>query len=313
METSKYQWQECHRGGELSKFGSCPKSSWELDVTDAAAMGWWRHPEMIKGPHFRVIRGGQETLLTEGPSIESKTLSAEPPGLESISLSSVVDHNVEYVPLLEYSRSILDSAFCAAYNVRLDSNQKHNFEEVLDEMKWKCSKPLLQTLVLLVAMVNCRIGLSAARWVRKYFVPAVIQYDENSQFIGLLAKHSCPSENFIAKEMMSVGRHMEGPSAGKDMVLVDFAMPSAPVGLIPDFVYGEYEEENFNSWMQMLYRSVGKVVAPRKLEYRFISPEYYAAIVKKRMQELGSNTADFPRGQCAPKTLMSKVRRSASF
>ena len=69
----------------------------------------------------------------------------------------------------------------------------------------------------------------------------------------------------------------------------------------------------FDSWMQVLYRSVGKVVAPRKLEYRFISPEYYAAIVKKRMHELGSNTAEFPRGQCAPKTLMSKVRRSASF
>ena len=132
-----------------------------------------------------------------------------------------------------------------AFNVRLDPNQKNNYEEVLDEMKWKCSKPLLQTLVLLVAMVNCRIGLSAARWVRKYFVPAVIQYDENNQFIGLLAKNSCPSENFIAKEMMSVGRHMEGPSVGKDVVLVDFAMPSAPVGLIPDFVYGEYEEENF--------------------------------------------------------------------
>ena len=37
MEFSKHIWQESHIGGELSRYGSYPKSSWEFDVTGAAS------------------------------------------------------------------------------------------------------------------------------------------------------------------------------------------------------------------------------------------------------------------------------------
>ena len=209
----------------------------------------------------------------EGPSIDFKTLPAESPRLESICLSNIADHNVKCVPSFQYLRSIFNSAWCASDHVRGDSNSKENFETFLDKMKWRWSKPLLQTLALLIAMVNCRIGLSAARWVRKYFVPAVIQYDTNNQVIGLLAKHSCPSGNLRAKRMMSVGRHLRRPSFGKDLVLVDFAVPSAPVGLIPDFLYEEGEElEILDSRMQVLCRGVGELVAPGKLDLQVYVP-----------------------------------------
>ena len=277
IKFSKKMWQACHIGGELSKYGTCPKSSWELDVTDAASMGWWRDPEKSKGPHIRVMMDRENSILTKGPSIELKTLPAEPPGPGSILLSSVFDHNVDYVPILEHSRSILDIAFCASDNVR-DPKDETYFKTFLDEMEWRWSKPLLQTLTLLIAMVNCEIGLSAARWVRKYFAPAVIQYDKDTEVIGLLARHSCPLRDVTSKQMMSVSRHVHGPSVGKDLILVDFAVPSAPVGLIPDFFHDA--EENFDSRMQLLYRGLGEIVAPGKLE----SPETYAAIVQKRIQ-----------------------------
>ncbi len=186
MRFSETIWRECHIGGELSKYGSFPNSSWEMDVTDAASMGWWPDPEKSTGPHLRVIEGGDRPVITEGPSIEFTTLSAEPPESESTFRSIILDHHVNPVPILEYSRSILDYAWCALGRRSPNRNRKADFEKFLHEMKWRWSKQLLDTVTLLTAMVNCQIGLSAARWVRKYFVPALIQYDDDNKVLGKL-------------------------------------------------------------------------------------------------------------------------------
>ena len=282
--------RECHVGGELSEYGSYPSSSWEMDVTDAAYMGWLPDLEKSIDSHLRVREDEDQTIITEGPSIKFTTIPAEE---ENTFRSSTVDHHVRYVPILEYSRSILDSAWRALDPTSPNLDHKAAFRKFLHEMKARWSKPLLHTLTLLTAMVNCQIGLSAARWVRKYFVPALIQYDDdddNKKVLGLLAKHSFPSEKFEVKQMMSVGRHLQSPSLGKDLVLVDLDVPSAPLGIIPDFNYGEDEDEGFESRMQVLYRGLWRVnPPPEELEFVYMSPETYAATMRKRMQEPAGN------------------------
>ena len=279
-------WLACHLGGELSEYGSYPSSSWEMDVMDAAYMGWFPDREKSIDAHLRVTEDEDQTIITKRPSIEFTTIPAEK---ESTFRSSTVDHHASYVPILEYSRSILDSAWLALTSRSPNPDHKANFEKFLYEMKSRWSKQLLHTLALLTAMVNCQIGLSAARWVRKYFVPAVIQYDEDNKVIGLLAKHTCSPEKFEAKQMMSVGRHLQRPSQGKDLVLVDLAVPSAPVGIIPDFCYRYHTDEDFEKRMQVLYRGLGRIIATGKVEFVYMTPETYAATMQKRMQEGTTN------------------------
>ena len=277
-------WRESHIGGELSKYGCYPKSSWEMDVTDAASLGWWPDVEKSKGPHFRLIEDGDQTFLAEGPSIEFKTLPAESPGLESTFPSSMVDHDVDYVPILEHSRSILDAAWYALSPRFPKPHYKTGFKKFQRKMKSRRSKQLLHTLALLTAMVNCRIGLSAARWVRKHFLPALIRYDKDNVVLGLLAKRACPSTKH-SKLMMSVGRHLQGPSLGKDLVLVDLAAPSAPVGIIPNFHYGDETEEEGKKRMRVLYRGLGVFDDAGTFILAHVSPESYAAELRMRMEE----------------------------
>ena len=85
--------------------------------------------------------------------------------------------------------------------------------------------------------------------------------------------------------MMSVGRHLQHPSLGKDLVLVDLAAPSAPVGIIPDFRYTDERGANFEKRMQVLYRGLLKNAAPGKMEFERMSPESYAATMRKDMQK----------------------------
>ena len=279
---SKDIWRSCHVGGELSKYGSYPDSAWEMDVTDATYVGCSPDPEKSIDPCPRAIEDEDPTIIKEEPSIELATIPAEP---ESTSRSRTVDHHVDYVPILEHSRSILDAAWYAWDSPSPNPHHKTRFQEFQHEMKSRWSKQLLHTLTLLTAMVNCQIGLSAARWVRKYFVPALIEYDKDNVVLGLLAKHACPSNKDEGKLMMSVGRHPQGLSLCKDLVLVDLAAPSAPVGIIPDFCYGDARKEKFQKRKQVLYRGLGKIVAPGEFEFHYMSPETLAATMQKRMQE----------------------------
>ena len=246
-------------------------------------MGWLPDPEESIGPLRCVIEDEDQTTIIERPSEEFTTIPAE---LESTFRSKTIGHNVDYVPILEYSRSILDAAWWA-WNSNENAHIENFFEKFLHEMESRRSKPLLHTTKLLVAMVNCQIGLSAARWVHKYFVPALIHYNDDNKVLGLLAKHSCPSGNIAPKQMMSVGRHLQGLSIGKDLVLVDPAVPSAPVGIIPDFNDGDHEEQDFEGRMQVLYRGLWRGGSPEEPDFVYMSPETYAATMQERIQEHG--------------------------
>ena len=303
-------WQSCRAGGELCKYGSYPDSVWKMDVTDATYMGCSPNPEKSMDPCSRAMEDEDPTTIVKRPSIEFTTIPAE---IESTSQAGTVNRHVDYLPILEHSRSILGAAWNAWYSTSSDLHNETDFGEFQRAMEPKCSKQLSHTLILLTAMVNCQIGLSAARWVRKYFVPALIQYDKNNIVLGLLAKHTCSSGKFEVKQMMSVGRHLPGPSVGKDLVLVDLAAPSAPVGIIPDFCHGDARNEEFRERLRVLYNGVGKIVAPGRFNIGHMSPENYAAAIRKRMQENLVSEKDpdsdsgvlIPRFQCAPRGLVS--------
>ena len=268
-------WRDCHAGGELSKYGSYLGRAWEMDITNASYVGCSPNPEESIAPCPRAMGDDDPTIITEGPSKEFATTPAE---LENTFGPSPVNHHVDHVPNFEYSRRVLDAVWYA-----LD-NKYPSFEEIQHEMKSRWPKELLHTLTLLTAMVNCQIGLSAARWVRKYFVPALIHYDEDNIVLGLLARHARPAEDEF-KLMMSVGRHLQGPSLGKDLVLVDLAAPSAPVGIIPDFCYRNEWEEELIRRMMVLYRGLGDFDEPGSFKLAPLSPESCAASIRKAMQE----------------------------
>ena len=282
MRFSKKIWRDCQVGGELTKYGSYPDSDWGMGVADATYVGCSPNIEKSIDPCSRAIEDEDPTIIIEGPSIEFATLPAE---LESTSRPSKVDRHVDYGPILEHSRIILVAAWYAWNSPSPNSQPKIRFQEFQHEMKSRWSKQLLHTLTLLTAMVNCQIGLSAARWVREYFVPSLIQYDEDNIVLGLLAKHACPSNKNEDKLMMSVGRHLQGPSLGTDLVLVDLAAPRAPVGIIPDFCNAGQTDEEFEKRMRVLYSGLGEIVAPGKIKLHYMSPETFAATMRKRMQE----------------------------
>lgn len=289
IKFSKDIWRDCFIGGELSKYGSYLDSDWETDIPNATHEGCSPNPEKSIDPSLRAIEDDDPKITLEGSSIGLATIPAR---LGSISRLSTADHHIDYVPILEHSRGMLAAAYYVWISTYPRPDHKTRFEKFQHEMKSRWSKQLLHTLTLLTAMVNCQIGLSAAEWVRRYFVPVLIQYDKDNVVLGLLAKHARPSKKQRSKLMLSVGRHVQRKSLGKDLVLFDLAAPSAPVGIIPDFRYGDETEEEVEKRMRVLYRGLGGFDDSGTFKLAYTSPESYAATMRKRMQEGTVNDKD---------------------
>ena len=262
---SKAVWRGRLLGGELLGYGK---------VTDAAPVGSWPDPENSMNLLFRGMNNEDQAIITEEPTIEVATPRV---ALEDMFGSSTADYHAEYGTSLEYSRKVLSLALRASGVISPDPYSKAVYEQFQEYMESRWSKQLLRTLTLLTAMVNCRIGLSAAEWVRRHFVPVRIKYEKDYVVLGLLAKHALPSRKHESKQMMSVGRHLQATSFGSDLVLVDLAAPSAPVGIIPNFDRAHKSEEEFSRGMLVLYRGLGKYDDSGSFEFARISPESYAA------------------------------------
>ena len=114
----------------------------------------------------------------------------------------------DYTPLLHHSRKILDHMWCALEPEGYNSKQAGDFFSFKRNMRGRWSRPLLYTITMLAAMINCHIGLSAAPWIRKLFVPALIKYNDGTRILGLPAKHARPSKRWEFERMLSVGRHL---------------------------------------------------------------------------------------------------------
>ncbi|KAG8529088.1 uncharacterized protein KY384_005723 [Bacidia gigantensis] len=270
MEYSEDLWRFSHRGGELSTFGNFPQISWELDVMDAATLGWVPDAGSSFGDALLMTEEKSQTTIMTGPRL----IFREGPIGEDHDLTRIEeDRSMEHVTILQQSRKILDHMWCASDRMTKDPAQESDFKIFVSTPRFKWPKPLLQTMLLLAAMVNCQIGLSAARWVHKRFVPVLIAYGKDTKVLGLLARHARPSKLGEIKEMYSAGHHPQGKSIGKDLVLIDPVVSAGPLGIVPDFLYVDQTSRQFETRMKTLYGGLIKIIGPGKVAIPYISPE----------------------------------------
>jgi hypothetical protein len=194
-------WAECHTCGELSKYGSFPSDEWELDPFDWVRLG----------------NGSPEVQQMLG------LIEPNPPSGD--------------LDLLKHVRKILDEMRCSL-DFNLNQPQQQDWKSFVREMRGKWSSNLVRTMLLLAAMVSCRIGLSAAIWINHHFVPVLVNYPktDDTTILGLLSKHAA-SQMLTPKDhiMISAGRHESRQGLGTDLVMVN-PKTGLAVGIIPDFM-----------------------------------------------------------------------------
>jgi hypothetical protein len=249
LKIFEQQWQESHRGGELSKYGNFPSLHWALNSMDAIHCGWFpTDPEYA----VRVYDKGDRTLVNVGPGLEYREDDLLPNMLHNFDETEKDARDYEagdYVPLFVQARKILDHMWCAKDTTQNNISQQSDWESFKQLMQDSWTIPLLRTMVLLAAMINCRIPLSAAAWINKLFVPVYIQHGEWLVSFGLLAKHAQRSgiERRQPSPLLCVGQHLPSPTTGgtpfeKDLFLVD-ATSKVPVGLVPDLMPDKRTDE----------------------------------------------------------------------
>ncbi|CAN9289505.1 unnamed protein product [Alternaria alternata] len=239
LKNFQEQWEESHRGGELSKYGSYPSVHWTLDHLDAIRCGWLpTDPEHA----IRVSEYNDQTLIRIGPGLEYEEDDLVP-GLRSLDETEQearTDETDNVASLFVQARKILDNMWCAHDPHHIDAAQKGDWASFKRQMQGLWSKPLLRTVFLLAAMVNCRVPLSAAAWVNKLFVPVYIHHGKFLLSAGLLAKHARQPKRQRQQpgSLLCVGQHLpssDQKAFGKNLYLVD-AKSKVPVGLVPDLI-----------------------------------------------------------------------------
>ena len=270
MERIQQQWQESHLGGELSKFGNFPSDAWTVDVTDAGRCGWSCVDQRDK---VHVLETGDETLVQIGPGLqyEEDDLIQDVYDLTDTETHQRTSEADGHDTLFIQARKILDHLWCATDPVHIDPDQQADWNIFKGDMRASWSTPLLRTMLLLAAMVNCRVPLSAAAWVNKLFVPVYVQYGESLITIGLLAKHARQSKD-LKKEpltLLSVGQHLDNAGVrnvafGKDLFLVN-ARTKVPVGLLPDIMHEETTDQRHVKMVAATYTGFCQLVQGGKL------------------------------------------------
>lgn len=266
MGLFKQQWVESHRGGELSKFGNFPSTDWSLHRIDALRCGWEHDDPEWK---MRVFQDGDDTVMSYGPGLEYTENDA------LLSLQTLDDMDLEskqtpsgHVSLFEQSRRILDHLWCAEDPTQVNEGQKSDWAAFKDEMRCGWTTPLLRTMLLMGAMVICRLPLSAAPWVNRLFVPVYVQYGDSLMTLGLLSRshRQRGSRRMETKKMFSVGQHLPSASGatgkrpfGKDHFLVD-PSTKVPVGILPDFLPDKRTDEEYAKITSILYHGFCKVM-----------------------------------------------------
>jgi hypothetical protein len=277
MTLCSHYFDESHRAGELSKYGNFPQLSWDLDDADAMYFGWVRKGDrnavriFEDGGNMHVVRGGGWDYH-EQPDPLYETLdegSSEPAHPQGPSKPERSE------PLLEYARKVLDHMWSA----HGDSNegQRSDWETFKREMRAAWPEPLIRALMLLAGLVGCGLGLSAAAWANRYFVPVYVATGK-TVVVGLMARHvrSNPQERKEPRQFWSVGRHHPSTPGkkGKDILLVDPETLLA-VGLLPNFLPEvPVSDEVYARAMAVLYHGLAQVLPDNtvKILYLPLSP-----------------------------------------
>jgi hypothetical protein len=266
MKFCENTWRESHMGGELSKYGNFPKSTWNINVTDAAQAGWIVDPWKSKGRHMVMIEDGDDATIAVGPEVVYKECR---PGIAEVQGAPGTDDPPPgYIPVLEQARMILDHMWSAHDSKIVNMAHKSDWTEFQRQMQTWWSGPLLQTMALLASMVSCQIGLSAAPWIRKHFVPSVVSFPgkQDTMILGLLAKHKRPEGRMAMYDGFCVSRHPGGPATGKDLTIVD-PKTRVPVGIVPDFLHWDRTDEEYERKLHILYGGRIMVAGPGQVGF----------------------------------------------
>jgi hypothetical protein len=257
LRASQEQWQESHIGREVSKYGNFPSLDWSLDSTDAILCGWFP-----TDPDFAVRMYKDSDVVRIGPGLDYREDDLLPDTLRDLDETEkdATEHEAgEDVPLFVQARKILDHMWCAKDPMQDNRGQRSDWESFKKLMRGSWSTPLLRTMLLLAAMINCRVPLSAAAWVNKLFVPVYIHHGTYLLTFGLPAKHArkSPTERRQPQPLLCVGQHY--PSAesrnmsfGKDLFLVD-PVSKVPIGLVSDLMPDERTDEMYAKVTRVLY------------------------------------------------------------
>ena len=264
MRLFQERWTESHIGGELSKFGNYPSTSQTLEYSEALRYGW---RNLDPRTTFHVRENANFTSLRYGPRLEFVEYDCVQ-NIYSLDELDTEEKNIDadHVSLLEQTHRILDHMWCAENPMTIDEQQRLEWRGFRRDMRACWSAPLLRTMLLLAAMITCRIPLSAAEWVNRLFVPIYAQYG-HAQYggtfttLGLLAKHARQQETKrdVRKRMYSVGQHLPEETTptrrrryGRDLFLVD-PNTKVPVGLLPHFLSASCSDEHYVKMMNLKY------------------------------------------------------------
>lgn len=279
MNFSEQAWEESHKGGDLSKFGSFPDERWQLDDEDARRCGWQARsherrihviPRGDEAPTITVGRGTEYDEVEDTPTTASPRAdlpSTTPPGGRA------------YTPLLQHARKVLAHMWCGTPRPsRRDAAQESDWALFKRSMRGSWPRPLLRTMLLLAAMVGCGLGLSADAWAGGRFVPVYVGYGDEV-VLGLLARHARPGDKGTPQDMLSVGRQLPGEHFCTDLLLVH-PESSRPVGLLPDFLPHTSHPSRTNELgtkrAAMLYGGLARNASPDRVEGQTDSPESIA-------------------------------------
>jgi hypothetical protein len=154
--------------------------------------------------------------------------------------------------LYSHALKVLDNFWYAIDETQPDPiiREEWNYFKLIMSGKW--TKKLQQMLLLITAMVSCRVPLSAMIWTRDRFVPVSVRF-EDVTVIGLLAKHTCRPDIAEGRFLFSIGRHARGKSLGRDLFLGD-PHTKVPVGLLPDFLGDIWMPQEYVEKLSALYK-----------------------------------------------------------
>lgn len=244
MKLCSQYFDESHRAGELSKYGNFPSLQWDLDDIDAMHFGWLRRGDRNT---IRTLEDGEGTHVVYGGGwdyheqpdwiyedfIEIHDDTAQEPGHVQ-----APSHSGQSEPLLQYARKVLDHMWSGDLHGDSNVSQKSDWEHFRRQMFPRWPEPLIRALMLLTGLIGCGLGLSAAAWANRYFVPVYVGVGK-TVVVGLMARHvrSPPTDRREPRQFLSVGRHHPSTPAtkGKDILLVNPETGLA-VGLLPDFL-----------------------------------------------------------------------------
>lgn len=266
MTLCRQYFEESHRAGELSKYGNYPSLEWDLDDAEAMRFGWMR---MGNRNAVRLVSEGEDTHLVYGGGWD---YHEQPDAIFQALHETSEDESPwpghthsppapeQSEPLLQHARKVLDHMWSGHGDANMA--QKSDWRIYKQEMYPQWPEPLIRALMLLTGLMGCGLGLSAAAWANRYFVPVYVHFHSKT-LIGLMARHtrSSPSDRGEIRQFWSVGRHHPSTpgTKGKDILLVDPETKLA-VGLLPDFLPNmPVTDEVYAERMANLYHGFSKV------------------------------------------------------